>query len=255
MDCSVKQKNEALRLETLKSYQVLDTPSDIQLDEIVTLAKNICGVPISLVSLVDENRQWFKARVGLEAKETPRDIFFCTHTIEESDILEIEDALKDERFKDNPLVTGDPFIRFYAGFPLSTESGYNLGTLCVIDREPRLLTEDQKESLRVLAKYIATYLGLRRANNELTRQQAIIEKQQNLLLEAQNVKVLTKASAKAAHEINNPLAIIQANIDILNSLDMAEAKVKVKEKLQVIYTNIERIKNIIAEMKSFSLKP
>ena len=251
----MKQKNEAARLEALKSYQVLDTPPEAALDETVTLAKYICDTPIALVSLVDECRQWFKAKVGLEADETPRDISFCTHAIGQDELFEIRDALEDSRFKDNPLVTGDPHIRFYAGHPLKTKSGHNLGTLCVIDRKPRELSENQREAIRVLAKQVVSYLDLKKANTELLKQQAIIEKQQGLLLETQNVRVLTRASAKAAHEINNPLAIIQANVDILNSIEMSEAEAKLKERLQVIYTNIERIKNIISEMKSFSLKP
>jgi len=140
--------NEAARLEALKRYEILDSPSDTVLDGLTQVAADLCETPIALVSLVDPNRQWFKSSTGLAAKETPRDMAFCTHAMQFPDaLMEIEDASLDERFHDNPLVTGEPYIRFYAGKPLVTPDGFALGTLCVIDDKPRKLTRSQRNGL------------------------------------------------------------------------------------------------------------
>lgn len=151
--------NEAKRILELNRYSVLDTPSDAIVDSITQAAADICGTPIALVSLVDPTRQWFKAKVGLLVNETPRAHSFCTHAIEQPyDLMIVEDATKDARFADSPLVVGDPNIRFYAGKPLVTPNGYALGTLCVIDREPRQLTEVQKSALSNLADVVVGLL-------------------------------------------------------------------------------------------------
>lgn len=147
-------ENEAERLETLHSLDILDTDPEERFDRYTRMAKRLFGVPIALVSLVDENRQWFKSRQGLDATETPRDISFCGHTILGEDIFLVSDASKDERFADNPLVSGDPNIRFYAGCPLRAPDGRALGTLCVIDREPHDLSDDDAQALRDLSEMV-----------------------------------------------------------------------------------------------------
>jgi len=144
--------NEATRLDTLRSLKILDTSPEERFDRLTRLAKRLFGVPIALISLVDANRQWFKSCDGLNASETPRDISFCGHAILGDDILVISDALLDERFHDNPLVTGDPKIRFYAGCPLTVANGSKLGTLCLIDQEPRKLGDEDRTLLRDLAR-------------------------------------------------------------------------------------------------------
>ena len=154
---------EQARLQELNKYRILDTLPEKELDELTEIASAICDTPISLLSLVDENRQWFKAAKGLNIKETPRSDAFCHHALQNpKELLIVDDPLNDERFKSNPLVLGDPSIRFYAGAPLETPGGKVLGTLCIIDNKPRVITDAQKMALMLLAKKIMLYLEARR---------------------------------------------------------------------------------------------
>ncbi len=162
-------ENEAGRLAALRRYEVLDTPPERVFDDIAALAAHICGAPIALVSLVDAERQWFKARVGVDATETARDISFCGHGILEGDLFVVPDALADERFADNPLVLQDPQVRFYAGSRLVTPDGHAVGMLCVIDRQPRRLTSEQEEALRALGRQVVDQLELRATIGELRK--------------------------------------------------------------------------------------
>ena len=180
---------ETRRLEVLQSYRMLDTGPEPAFDDIVSMASLMCGTPIALVTLIDNDRQWFKARVGMELSETPRDQAFCAHAIRNpSALLEVQDASKDPRFMFNPLVVGDPGIRFYAGAPLLTPSGAALGTVCVIDRVPRELTPAMAQGLQALARQAGELLALRRANSDLqTLNQSVIEMQ--LQLEQHQIKL------------------------------------------------------------------
>lgn len=155
--------NEAARLAAVRSYGILDTlPEDVY-DDLVFLASMICETPIALVSIVDEHRQFLKAKVGIPVTETPRDIAFCAHAILEREPLVVPDASADPRFAGNPLVTGHPDIRFYTGVPLVNPEGLALGTLCAIDTKPRELTEKQQRGLAALARQVMAQLELRRA--------------------------------------------------------------------------------------------
>ena len=154
---------ELLRLDALDSYRILDTAREAAFDDIVSIAAEICGVPMALVSLVDDRRQWFKAALGLDATETPRSVAFCAHAIQQSDVFVVEDATQDVRFSENPLVTSDPNLRFYAGAQLVTADGHALGTLCVLDRQPRTLTATQHLALKALARQVMMQMELRKS--------------------------------------------------------------------------------------------
>jgi GAF domain-containing protein len=159
--------NEKKRLKVLWQYEVLDTVPEEVFDDLTELAARICEAPIALISLVDEKRQWFKSKVGTSVNGTSRDISFCAHAINQTELFIVPDATLDSRFAANPLVTSDPKIRFYAGAPLITPDGYALGTLCVIDKVPRNLRPDQQQALRILARHVVSQLELRRRAKQL----------------------------------------------------------------------------------------
>lgn len=154
MEAAEMPEDEVHRLASLRSLGLLDTPPEERFDRITRLAQRLFDVPIALVSLVDEDRQWFKSRQGLDAPETPRSMAFCSHAILDDHVLVVDDTLTDPRFADNPLVSDDPNIRFYAGVPISAPDGSKLGTLCVIDRQPRSLEAGDRRTLEDLAEMI-----------------------------------------------------------------------------------------------------
>jgi len=173
--------NEKERLQALRSYNIMDTLAEKEYDHLTQIASYIFDTPIALITLLDEERQWFKSKVGLGVEETPREISFCQYAIADGEQLVVENALEDERFRANPLVTGKPDIRFYAGHPLTDQDGHSLGTLCVIDREPRKFSEKQQELLRGLAETAMSLIHCRRAKAGLERYKRFFDESLNLL--------------------------------------------------------------------------
>jgi len=200
--------DETQRLATLRKYLVLDTPPEQALDDLTRLAAAICEAPIALISLVDEDRQWFKAKFGLEISETPRADSFCAHALLQQDLFMAPDAAADARFADNPMVVGEPGIRFYAGMPLITPEGAVLGALCVLDRAPRTLSPTQEEALSALGRHVMTHLELRRQSRELRASDGKLR----AILEAEPECVKLMGSDAMLYEINAAgLRLIEAD--------------------------------------------
>ncbi len=203
-------ENEAERLNELKNLQILDSPEEQDYDDVVKLASAICNTPMSLVSLVDSQRQWFKARIGIDDPETNRDVAFCAHAILNDELMVVPNAIEDERFFDNPYVINNPNVRFYAGMPLVTRSGYKIGTLCVLDSQPRELTDEQKFALRTLGKQVINMLELRLKNQRLSKLNSL----QNKFL------------AIISHDVRNPLVSVKSMIDMMDSEMISEEDFK-----------------------------
>ena len=198
MKIAPKPENEKERIAALYEYNILDTISEKDYDDITHIAADICGMPISLISIIDHDRQWFKSRIGIESEELHRDVAFCAHAIlNPKELFIINDVLKDERFHDNPLVTGSPNIGFYAGVPLLSETGYPLGTLCVIDKKANDLSRAQKETLKALARQVVASFEARKVNLSLVAQKAQLEELN---------KDLTRFAYVVAHDVKSPCA-------------------------------------------------
>jgi two-component sensor histidine kinase len=207
---------EASRLGALRSYGILDTPREIDFDEIVKVAAAVCGTPISVINLIDQGRQWFKAEVGLGVRETPLDSSICAHAILQPGLFIVPDTTLDPRFSDNALVVGDPHLRFYAGALLATPEGFPLGTVCVLDYKPRDLNETQKDFLRLMAHQVMTLLELRRINaaEYVARIQAeeLVKQNETLMRESD-------------HRLMNSLQLVQSILSLQSrSALSAEAK-------------------------------
>jgi GAF domain-containing protein len=166
---------EAGRLAALRRYAILDTPPEAAFDDFTTLASEICDAPMSLISLVDEHRQWFKSAVGVGLRETPIEQSICRHAILQKELLIVPDATQDARFRDNPLVTGEPHLRFYAGAQLESSDGQPIGALCVLDRQPRSITPAQGRALEALARQVMNLMELRLVARELSERTRELE--------------------------------------------------------------------------------
>ena len=214
MQTAALPENEPQRLATLCEYEILDTLPEVAYDDITQIAAHICDTPIALVSLVDEHRQWFKSRFGIDAKETPRDVAFCAHAIlKPHELFVVDDAADDARFSDNPLVTSDPKIRFYAGAPLVSSSGHALGTLCVIDQQPHGLDERQADALKALARQVEAQLELRLSIRRERTMRSELERS-HARLAAKN-RELQSVYHTVSHELKTPLTATREFVSLV----------------------------------------
>lgn len=210
-----KPKNEADRMAALERYKILDTLTEQNYNDITRLASQVCGTEMAVISLIDHERQWFKSAVGIDGTETERDLAFCAHAILQDHIMVVPDALKDQRFQDNPLVTKDPNIRFYAGAPLLTSDGHALGTLCVIDRKPQTLSEDKLKVLEALSRQVMALLELRLNMMKLHDMSIELAKARDAALNLVESKSFFLANV--SHEIRTPMAGIMGMADFLKA--------------------------------------
>lgn len=247
-------EDELSRLKDLYEYDVLDTEAEKSFDDLTQLASDICETPISLISLVDPDRQWFKSKQGIDVDETARDISFCSHAILENQVFEVQNALTDTRFHDNPLVTNDPNIRFYAGAPLITPRGNAIGTLCVISDKPKKLSSKQINALTVLSKEVIAQLELRLNNKKLVM---ALEKQKKHNKELEKLKeeadtannTKSKFLANMTHELRTPLH------GILNLAEFGMTETTTEEKdstLKSILKSAHYLSNIVNDILDFS---
>lgn len=225
-------KNEQSRLRTLSGYAILDSEAEQSYDDLTYLAANLCGTPVALVSLVDETRLWFKSHKGLALSQTPRAFSFCAHAILNPDnLLVVEDASKDPRFASNPLATGDALIRFYAGAPLVTRNGEALGTICVLDRQPRSLDEPALQALRCLARQVMAQLELRKSLNTLENCQKELDRINAGPASQSTIDELTQLHNRPAFQetlnlewertfrYSTPLSLLMIDIDYFKSFN------------------------------------
>jgi len=232
-------ENEEHRIRKLQMYQILDTSAEEAFDRITRIVAEMIGVPIALVSLVDRERQWFKSKHGLDATETDRELAFCAHTILGDGVFEIENALDDERFFDNPLVANDPSIRFYAGAPLQTPDGYRLGTLCAVDNVPRKLTEQQRLLLQDMAAIVVDEMELR-----IALKQAL----NSADLQAKSIVLKDEFLANVTHELRTPLTSICGSLRLINSGAMGEIPGGFVEPLHIADRNADSLLTLINEL-------
>lgn len=237
---------EEQRLSNLLSYEILDTPVEMRFDHLVHLANAICGTDRAVISLIDSERQWFKSRAGIDATQTPRSLSFCSHTILQNDVMEIPDAELDERFKSHPSVVAGE-LRFYAGAPLVSAEGFNIGTLCVFGDKPRQLEESQKESLKILAGQAMELIQLKKVNR-------ILIEQQELLLHKARLQSIGELAGGVCHQINNPLAIIKGRAMILKHRlqDVLEKDNPAFGELDVIESTTDRVSAILKALRFYS---
>ncbi|OAD46114.1 sensor histidine kinase [Polaribacter atrinae] len=239
-------QNEKERLDVLKNYNILDSLPEEEYDAITKIASIICNTSIALVSIIDENRQWFKSAHGIEGvTETPREVAFCSHAIlDPNELFIINDASKDKRFFDNPLTVNAPNVIFYAGAPLNSSEGVPLGTLCVIDNKPKILTDNQKDSLKLLPKQVVVLLELRKKNNELSTSNSEVKK-----LNEQ----LNNFAYRLTHDLKSPINGVSFLLDVLKEDHISLFKnTGAEEYIGLISDRVVYIDTLINEILNYS---
>lgn len=268
MKIATAHPKEKERLALLNEYSILDTLPEKDYDNLTKLAAEICQTPISLITLLDDKRQWFKSNYGLNVHETPIEQAFCSHTITANDtIFSMPDARNDERFNENPLVTGDPNIVFYAGIPLKDSSGIPLGTLCVIDNKPRTLTDNQKAALQILSEQVMNLLELRKSKLELERahkelkifsdklEKKVLQRTVQLEIKTKKLELMNVELASfnhiCSHDLQEPLRKIQMFISQVSENELLNLSGKGKQKLKRIDIAAGRMRNLIQDLLTY----
>ncbi len=238
-------------MEELRSYDILDSAPEETYDDLCFLASKICDTEIAAITFIDEDRQWFKAKLGLDDTETSREHAFCAHAIcDPDDVMVVGDATEDERFQDNPYVQGDPEIRFYAGAPLQTPDGRGLGTICAIDTEPRSITEEQRRGLEALSRMVMTQLELRRRSRQVREiKEAMEEANQQLRLSNQDLEQFASA---ISHDVREPLRMISSYLDLIDRRGGDELPEELQEFLAYARDGAERLDRMIHGLLAFS---
>lgn len=236
MKSAPKPENEADRIRLLRQLSILDTNEEQAYDDLTSIAAQICETPIALVSLIDTNRQWFKSHFGLEARETKRDLAFCAHAILSDELFVVDDSDKDPRFADNPLVSGNPHVKFYAGAPLIYADDIRLGTLCVIDHKARNLTVQQRQALQALARQVVNQLELRIRIQELQQ-----------LDEAKNTFIAT-----VSHELRTPLTAINGALLLLKNKVNKSNDATLNEMADIACRNTENLMHFVNDLLDVS---
>ena len=242
--------NEAARLNALHKYKILDTPAEEVFDDLTRLTAHMCGTPAAAISLIDADRQWFKSKVGIDAKETKRDVAFCTHAILQPDLFIVRDAYQDIRFVDNPLVTSDPKVRFYAGAPLITPDNFVLGTLSIIDYIPRDLTPEQQEALHLLARQVMRQLELRR--NLAVLKKAILQRQQSegaLLQESQRCQRVEVTLQQAHGELE--IRVEERTVELRKANEQLQTEIVERQRAEEEVRFLQTMTQAISESSDF----
>lgn len=242
MISAAKPANEPERLSALYEYDLLDSLAEKEYDDITRIASSICNMPIALITLIDNERQWFKSKIGIDGTDTHRDHAFCAHAIlKPEEMFIVNDATADERFHDNPYVTGDPYVGFYAGVPLLNESGFPLGTLCVLDNKPNAISDSQKETLRALARQVMAYFELRKKNQQLARKKAEIDELNN---------DLSRFAYVVAHDVKSPCSSLAMSATLMKEMYQDGINPEMKEILNMMeetsYAAIRMVDGILA---------
>ena len=234
---------EAQRQRALERYEILDTDPEFAFDDLVRLASLVCQTPISLITLIDQDRQWFKARIGIDQTQTSRDISFCNHAVVAKAPLEVRDATRDPRFADNPMVTGDPGVRFYAGVPLRTHDDFCLGTIYVVDTVPRELTDAQRQALNTIAEQVMAQLELKLRNRQL-------ESGYDRLTRAN--RRLDQFTAMVSHDLKTPLAGLLSLADLMLGDARRGDADAVCEALTVMNGEVARMQRLVTGLLEFA---
>lgn len=241
---------EALRLEELQRYDILDTAPEDAYDGLCYLASLICETRMAAITLIDEDRQWFKAKQGIDSEQTPREDAFCAYAIcNPNQVMVVEDATQDDRFQDNPYVTDDPNVRFYAGAPLTTPNGRGIGTICAIHDEPRGLTGKQKRALQALGNQVMMQLELRRRSKELKAAKKELETV-NEELRSSNEE-LDRFASVVSHELKDPLSQVVSNLDLL-AFEIDEGTSEARALLEDAQTGGRRMHALIRDLLRYA---